>query len=359
MKHKLYLCILVMLSFGFTNIIYAQTPQSPRIPVTIFPQTNTECDDIEERYIWEDTNGYRTSAGFKPVAFSERLCQIAQEHLNDLLTRTVTISNEERSDGTFLPTWLDQAGYLQYPEFDEDEFVGKVFVWNSPELTLERRNNLPSLVEHHWLLGNQNGYYGMMINPNYREIGIAYQTETLPNNIVNHYAVIIMVANPGDFPVIPVELNGDALARPRNQRADYPGIIYAYDTESPTIGLMFHQENIDGYERGVLTVDANDNPLTTMGATRYFRYASSENDEITCPNGMGEIASEWIDFPADFHRHTFSGSRNLITLHFQLCDGAQRSAMTSVTINYRGALQITRLPQPVHQHKQQQRRLKL
>lgn len=338
MKRQISILVVLLLALLlFTATSYSQP--SFRVPLKIYPETGTDCDSDEARFMWEDINGFRTDTGIMPVAFSQTLCEIAEDHLNDLVLRIEIDNRQERSDGTYLADWLSESNYRQYRGFDADDYVARMVVWISPDLDLLRNGINPGIVEWNWNQVDTNGLYGMISNSNYREVGLAYQVVPEVNGTLQHYAVFIFGSQPGTFPVIPVYLANDgSISRPANPLPDgYTGVNYAYEATDPTIGLIFHTENIDGYERGVAIIDENGAQGISPGEIQYVRYAASPDDRVTCPAPNQQLPDGWINY-SQLHLHTFSGSNGLTILHFQLCDGLEHDAMTSVTIDYIGGI---------------------
>ncbi len=283
--------------------------------------TGTLCADenghAEEMLL--EINEIRAANNLLPFVFSEVLCQTVTTQMNDILARVGTpgLNMEISSDGSGLRDWLTRDGFQPYV----NEYVADFFPWSALDTPLdadEGGSGYPGIIR--FLFNTREPFQNLIVNRNYREIGIAYVPSLGLDGVTRYYYLFIAGAQPNQLPIIPVDLlTGVPIAQ-------------ALDRQ---IGLLVYTERYapDGVSTG-----------NVIGRVVYIRPALDEDDIENCPVPDQPLPAEWEQFtyPNTIpYPYEIIGPLGRNEIYIQLCDGRGNTTMSFTTINYEALPPLT------------------
>ncbi len=305
MQRRIALLIVLFFFLTFTKPVGAQDASTA---LSLMPD---ECDnenlDIEKQLL-NNINQFRLNSSVVPVVFNYDLCVAAHNHLNELLSRGQNPGNLDISnDGKILKDWVQQQGYLSYP----DRYVVDAIISYSLDLNplqVGTDKTAPNVIAYWW--GQRGDEYNKMINSNFREIGIAYSTLFASDGSTRYVYVIIFGAQPNILPII--------VADPSNPW------IPAEFVNSPQITLLIQNENY--------LTNGND---ATVGKA-FFIHISQNSELLECPIDPLNLSPEWMRFNPRVTYELEDRNIGQQTIYVEFCDARRNRIVSSTSVNYQG-----------------------
>lgn len=257
-----------------------------------------ETLSLDERVILETLNERRTATFAVALVPNNTLNQIAEAHLNDLLSRTrqvdIYLSTDANPEGAGLNIEGMAAayGYASYSDSYEVDLVPIIIENVAPRQIIEywvitdQRSQNPEIFSQQSRRDPSRG--NPIFLQRYREVGIAFQRADDASGVF--YYVLVMGSQPNVIPVFVIDPQSPLLIAERVTSRD--------------VVLAVHDE------RARLL-----SPGGEMAQVQFLR-VSEQPTELDCPTDRTEV---WEDYSPEVPFRLSQGS-GVKTIYVQMCD---------------------------------------
>lgn len=262
--------------------------------------------------ILDDINDLRLQENLVHLVPTAELNQLAENHLNDLLARSINALGDVfvTTAGQDISDQLRQVDYTPYTNGYIADIVPGIVRQIAPDGFVDfwiedARQTNPTVTSLRIQQGSER--FLPIFSAKYREIGIAYRYNA---NVERHYYVLVFAARPNVLPIVPVELDRERLN------------VIAQVVPNAEIAVFLHNERNDRFGAG-----------GNIGEIEWIQISEQPFGEVTCPNQTGE---GWERYRSELV-YTLSDGSGIKTLNVAMCDLNGRSIVMTTQVEFIGS----------------------